>query len=170
MGTTPLYQLPWPELPDIADGPDGFQDLAVATETAIKQVASAVSNAGNAVYIVTRATDDGVVGGQWGNVVAGSWPAMPPGLYEITSLLYWTSGDNVSCYTFMQLIHNGTVIYNRPYSGWSYNSNADCMTMNIDQIQHGGGALNLTLQAGQAGNVVTLRNGSKIVVTRISDS
>ena len=36
MGATPAYALPWPELVDSADGPDGFQDLAVATETAIK--------------------------------------------------------------------------------------------------------------------------------------
>jgi len=35
MGATATYQLPWPELPELADGPDGFQDLALATEAAI---------------------------------------------------------------------------------------------------------------------------------------
>lgn len=28
MGTSTIYQFPWPELPDPADGPDGFSDLA----------------------------------------------------------------------------------------------------------------------------------------------
>lgn len=36
MGATSAYLLPWPELPELADGPDGFQDLALATENAIK--------------------------------------------------------------------------------------------------------------------------------------
>lgn len=35
MGVTDTYLLPWPELPELADGPDGFQDLALATEAAI---------------------------------------------------------------------------------------------------------------------------------------
>ena len=36
MGQTDTYLLPWPELPELADGPDGFQDLALATENTIK--------------------------------------------------------------------------------------------------------------------------------------
>jgi len=35
MGATDVYQLPWPELGDLADGPDGYQDLAKATEAAL---------------------------------------------------------------------------------------------------------------------------------------
>ena len=35
MGATDIYQLPWPELGDLADGPDGYQDLARATEAAL---------------------------------------------------------------------------------------------------------------------------------------
>ncbi|HEY5785341.1 MAG TPA: hypothetical protein VIT65_11235 [Microlunatus sp.] len=36
MGQTSGYALPWPELVDGADGPDGYQKLAQASETAIK--------------------------------------------------------------------------------------------------------------------------------------
>lgn len=36
MGASPKYALPWPELVDSADGPDGFQDLATATENTLK--------------------------------------------------------------------------------------------------------------------------------------
>jgi len=36
MGQTTGFALPWPELVDSADGPDGFSDLATATENAIK--------------------------------------------------------------------------------------------------------------------------------------
>ena len=35
MGQTSVFTLPWPELPDLADGPDGFKDLAEATEAAM---------------------------------------------------------------------------------------------------------------------------------------
>jgi hypothetical protein len=35
MGATDVYQLPWPELGDLADAPDGYQDLAQATEAAL---------------------------------------------------------------------------------------------------------------------------------------
>jgi hypothetical protein len=35
MGQTPIYALPWPEPTDPADGPLGFENLAVATEAAI---------------------------------------------------------------------------------------------------------------------------------------
>jgi hypothetical protein len=35
VGHTNIYSLPWPELADPADGPDGYQDLAVATELAL---------------------------------------------------------------------------------------------------------------------------------------
>jgi hypothetical protein len=36
MGQTDIYDLPWPELGDPSDGPDGYQDLALATEAALK--------------------------------------------------------------------------------------------------------------------------------------
>lgn len=35
MGSTSIYKLPWPELPEAADGPDGYQKLAEAVETAL---------------------------------------------------------------------------------------------------------------------------------------
>lgn len=35
MGATPVFTLPWPELGDLADGPDGYQDLAKAAEAAL---------------------------------------------------------------------------------------------------------------------------------------
>lgn len=35
MGATPVYALPYPELSDPADGPDGYRDLAQATEGAL---------------------------------------------------------------------------------------------------------------------------------------
>lgn len=40
MGTTPTYQLPYPELTDPADGPDGFKDLAERVETVLKAQAT----------------------------------------------------------------------------------------------------------------------------------
>lgn len=39
MGATAIYTLPWPELDDAADGPASFQNLAQATEAALKTVA-----------------------------------------------------------------------------------------------------------------------------------
>lgn len=36
MGQTAGFALPWPELVDSADGPDGYQKLAQASETAIR--------------------------------------------------------------------------------------------------------------------------------------
>lgn len=35
MGQTDVFDLPWPELGDLADGPDGYEDLARATEAAL---------------------------------------------------------------------------------------------------------------------------------------
>lgn len=35
MGATPTYKLPWPELGNLADGPDGYEDLAEAVEAAL---------------------------------------------------------------------------------------------------------------------------------------
>lgn len=35
MGATNVFKLPWPELGDLADGPDGYQDLAAAVEAAL---------------------------------------------------------------------------------------------------------------------------------------
>jgi hypothetical protein len=46
MGQTTGYALPWPELVDSADGPDGFSDLATATENALKSRALRLVGAG----------------------------------------------------------------------------------------------------------------------------
>lgn len=35
MGQTDVYGLPWPDFPGLANGPKGFEDLAVATENVI---------------------------------------------------------------------------------------------------------------------------------------
>lgn len=43
MGKTAIYQLPWPELPDTADGPDGYEDLALATEAGLTQVRNQIA-------------------------------------------------------------------------------------------------------------------------------
>lgn len=47
MGATAIYRLPWPELPDVADGPDGYQDLAKATESALTKVKSSITPVGS---------------------------------------------------------------------------------------------------------------------------
>jgi hypothetical protein len=36
MGSTSIYNLPWPDVTSAADGPDGYKDLATATEIAIQ--------------------------------------------------------------------------------------------------------------------------------------
>lgn len=51
MGSTPTWHLPWPELADPADGPDGYQDLAVAVDAAL------TTAAGTAAFLIgTEAT------------------------------------------------------------------------------------------------------------------
>lgn len=35
MGATPTFKLPWPELGNLADGPDGYEDLAEAVEAVL---------------------------------------------------------------------------------------------------------------------------------------
>lgn len=50
MGATPVYALPYPELSDPADGPDGYRDLAQATEGALLALISG-SKATNDVAI-----------------------------------------------------------------------------------------------------------------------
>jgi len=45
--TTPIYGLPYPELPDRPHVPDDMQGLAEATETAINSVAQTASGSGH---------------------------------------------------------------------------------------------------------------------------
>lgn len=55
MGATAIYTLPWPELTDVADGPASFQNLAQATEAAIRS--GACSLAGTTTSTTTLNND-----------------------------------------------------------------------------------------------------------------
>ncbi|HEY5785342.1 MAG TPA: hypothetical protein VIT65_11240 [Microlunatus sp.] len=59
MGQTDAYLLPWPDLPELADGPDGFMDLALATEAAIKNTSGGLVKTWNNYYAPDRISSGG---------------------------------------------------------------------------------------------------------------
>jgi hypothetical protein len=174
MGSTPVYQLPWPELPDDANGPDGYQDLAVAAETAIKTQADAVKAASNFIAQGARQTYDAVPPGVWGNAIAQSWEGTPAGRYLITGLLNWgTDAVQTAVYSYMRLtVESGTNpafdLGYRAFSGYVRGTDQSVTSVIIDAINHPGGHLGLSISYGFSSNNIIACKGTRVTAVRIS--
>ena len=102
MGKTTEYQLPWPELPDAADGPDGFENLATATETALKGFGT----------LLTGSSSSGQANpSQWITAVELNSTNMAAGQYMIFAHLWWSANWGTDGYTWTDLNANGESLF-----------------------------------------------------------
>jgi hypothetical protein len=176
MGSTPLYTLPWPELPDVADGPDAYQKLAVATEAAIKTQADAAKAATNKYVGDMRTRDDAVPPATWGSVCGAAWD-VPAGRYLFQGLFYWCCSNwyaPTAAYSWLRFwvtLGGGAEILleEKQVTGATFNNTAPIVSLMMNVADHPGGVLYARMEFGFADpfSIVAMQ-GSRISIIRIS--
>lgn len=157
MGTTDIFKLPWPELVDPADGPDGFQDLAVASEVALKLQTV------RKLWTVRRNQNNAVPVATWGNVVDITIPnaEAPVGLYMVLAAVSWTGW---SCWHRVQFngVNAGDYVTSTNNQTQTF---SDQVTPVLATYQHTGGSLRVDIDFGFGAADVTIKAGSLCTVS-----
>jgi len=154
MGSTTEYKLPWPELPDAADGPDGFQKLATATENALKAFGS----------ILTASSGSGNAPGSTWATACEINGTMPAGQYMLFAEIRWSNNWGGDGYTWIDITANGQQFFQGTV-GCRVGGDGNPAAYNTWSIpfRHPGGALRAWLRYGFA-----VYGGVTLVSSRIT--
>lgn len=161
MGTTEIFRLPWPEFTDKANGPNGYENLAKATDFALQSLVK------RSLWTVSRAKSDAVAVATWGNVADITIPEAEalPGLYRAIATVAW-AGWNCWHRIMFNNIYTGDIPSSTTNGSQAF---SDQVTLIEATYYHPGGSLRVDADFGYGAANVTIKAGSRLVVTRLGD-